>query len=283
MTEETAVQSQDMTTAELSRLNELEATVKKGFTTFIEVGLALKEIQSSRLYRKKHGTFEAYCKDTFEVAKRTAYDLIEASSVVQNVRNSAQIGWEPKNQSQAQALKDVAPEDLEEVCRIISMAAQERDIEITAALITRVVAEFAGEQAKVKLQRTRQQINNDPTITGEFGAAFDSILSHIEDFNRDGSLRPRRKVIIERLQAIIEAIAMDNSHAKSTKSCAMHKTDLEKLLEGGYRIFKKDFGKGVIEEYEFGEWVMFEDFIDRTEEMDAAFNTLMLDDKNLRG
>lgn len=40
-----------MTIARQTRLEELEATIERGLTTFVEVGLALLEIRDSRLYR----------------------------------------------------------------------------------------------------------------------------------------------------------------------------------------------------------------------------------------
>ena len=52
-----------LTTAERSRLNDLEATIERGQEVFIEVGLALAEVHDARLYRDTHRTFEGYLRE----------------------------------------------------------------------------------------------------------------------------------------------------------------------------------------------------------------------------
>ena len=44
--------------------------------TFIEVGKALLAIRDAKLYRKTHKTFEAYCRDRWEMSRPRAYQLI---------------------------------------------------------------------------------------------------------------------------------------------------------------------------------------------------------------
>ncbi|NJK49316.1 hypothetical protein HC931_15115 [Candidatus Gracilibacteria bacterium] len=71
--------------AEKVRLLELEAIVDRGLQTFYEVGQVLIEIRDRKLYRQTHKTFEAYCKENWSIAKRTAYQLISATKVVENL------------------------------------------------------------------------------------------------------------------------------------------------------------------------------------------------------
>jgi hypothetical protein len=49
---------------ERSRLDQLEATIRRGREVLRKVALALLEIRDRRLYRATHATFRAYCKGT---------------------------------------------------------------------------------------------------------------------------------------------------------------------------------------------------------------------------
>ncbi len=48
-------------------LNAYEEIIEKGLKTFIEVGNALFEIKNNKLYRESFTTFEAYCKDRWQL------------------------------------------------------------------------------------------------------------------------------------------------------------------------------------------------------------------------
>jgi len=52
------------------------------------------EIRDRELYKLKNGggfeTFEAYCKQTWDMGKRNAYYLIDAATVIENVQHVAQ-------------------------------------------------------------------------------------------------------------------------------------------------------------------------------------------------
>lgn len=87
-----------------------EAIIAQGLTTFYAVGSALLTIRDQRLYRQDHGTFEDYCAARWNIARRTAYQLMEAAVIVDDVRNCAQDGVSPigdilpTNEAQARPL-----------------------------------------------------------------------------------------------------------------------------------------------------------------------------------
>ena len=74
-----------MTPDEHKELVALEAVVEKGLATFIEVGNALAEINSRRLYRATHSTFAAYAEDVFGITANYAYRMISAAKVTKVV------------------------------------------------------------------------------------------------------------------------------------------------------------------------------------------------------
>src|SRR5438034_180731 len=86
------------------RLRELEQLIEHGLQTYVDVGLALKEIKDSELYRKTHNTFKQYCDDRWGFSDSRARQLIAASNVARQIM--AEQGKEamPKNEAQARAI-----------------------------------------------------------------------------------------------------------------------------------------------------------------------------------
>lgn len=127
--------------AEKAELAECEATIERGLETFVEVGTALIRIRDKGLYTESHGTFEAYCQSRWGMARRTAYQLISAAKVVENVRNCAH--EVPATESQARpltALKD--PEQQREAWqKAVDTAPNGK---VTGAHVQRTVDEVAG-------------------------------------------------------------------------------------------------------------------------------------------
>jgi hypothetical protein len=94
--------------AERARLQELECTVENGLQIFYEVGKALNEILVQKLYRETHKTFEAYCLEKWNIARRTAYQFIEAAQVMENLCAIAHIL--PRKENQVRPLTKLSPE-----------------------------------------------------------------------------------------------------------------------------------------------------------------------------
>ncbi len=94
--------------AERARLQELESTVENGLQIFYEVGKALNEILVQKLYRETHKTFEAYCLEKWNIARRTAYQFIEAAQVMENLCAIAHIL--PRKENQVRPLTKLSPE-----------------------------------------------------------------------------------------------------------------------------------------------------------------------------
>lgn len=89
-----------ITMQESTRLVELEAVVKAGLQTFVQVGEALFEIKEKRLYRIEHDTFEGYCSQKWKMSRIQAHRLIGASEVSRMLPT----GNKPENERQARPL-----------------------------------------------------------------------------------------------------------------------------------------------------------------------------------
>lgn len=87
-----------------------EQRIERGLKTFIDVGQALAEIRDSRLYKGTHDTFEAYCRERWNMTPQYANRLVLAADVVTSMETIGSTPA-PTNEGQARALAAVpAPE-----------------------------------------------------------------------------------------------------------------------------------------------------------------------------
>ncbi|MDF5719877.1 MAG: hypothetical protein PUP91_05200 [Rhizonema sp. PD37] len=132
--------------AEALELRSLETRVELGLKAFWEIGQALSQIRDQRLYRANYKTFEEYCMTRWEMSRRSAYQLIGAAMVVENVRNCAQIL--PLNEAQARPLTALSPEQQREAWKTAVSTAP-------SGKVTSVhVAQVAKEYYKASLPST---------------------------------------------------------------------------------------------------------------------------------
>ena len=121
-----------LTKAEHEQLNDLEAVVARGEKAFVEVGLALKEIDHHRLYRAGYATFRDYMRHRWGKDKTWGYDRINAAQVYVNVLDRGQKEGTPKkapaNVEQARALAKVPVEEQAEVWAQAVELGEERGI-----------------------------------------------------------------------------------------------------------------------------------------------------------
>ncbi len=90
--------------AEQRVFDRAERTIARGLRSFLEVGLALKEIRDNRLYRQHYSTFEEYCARRWDFSRPRAYELVAASEVVADLSAMADIGLLPESERQARPL-----------------------------------------------------------------------------------------------------------------------------------------------------------------------------------
>ena len=97
--------------AQSSRLHQLETVIQSGLNTFYEVGNALVEVRETRLYRAKHPTFEAYCREKWGMTRQHANRMISAAQVVEELEPS---GSKPASEAVARPLARLEPEQRQE-------------------------------------------------------------------------------------------------------------------------------------------------------------------------
>ncbi len=97
------------TTSERQELTQLETTVRNGLHTFYAVGTALTLIRNRKLYREEFRTFEEYCQVKFNIARPTAYRLMDAADTKDNLSPLGDVPL-PENEAQTRALAGLEPE-----------------------------------------------------------------------------------------------------------------------------------------------------------------------------
>lgn len=133
--------------AESADLAHCEAVIEAGLQTFYETGAALATIRDVGLYRQTHTTFEAYCRGRWGMARQTAYQLITAAGVVENVRNCGQTL--PANEAQARPLAVIPSAQRAKVWQEVVETAPPSGI--TAAHVTETVERFQRADSPVSI------------------------------------------------------------------------------------------------------------------------------------
>lgn len=129
------LQAQPLNVLERGELRKAEAAIEKGQQTFMDVGNALAAIRDRRLYREGHKTFEAYCKDRWNIQRNYANKLIAGAKVVEDLGTMV-----PKlTERQARELGNVPEEEREAVLEWATEKADGKPL--TAAAIKQAVAE----------------------------------------------------------------------------------------------------------------------------------------------
>jgi len=121
----TAADDAPLTIDESADLERHEATIASGLQTFIEVGEALAEIKTSRLYRTTHGTWEDYITQRWPQigGRRQADRLIGAAEVAADLEESGPIGPLLTGESQIRPLYGLEPEERRQAMQQATAAA----------------------------------------------------------------------------------------------------------------------------------------------------------------
>lgn len=130
---------------EATELPELERVIADGLRTFVEVGRALAKIRDGKLYQGEgFKSFEAYCRERWEMSRPRAYSLIEAATVTENVSHARQIP-PPANPRQASELAKLKDPD-EQAAAWQEAVATAPEGKVTAKHVAAVVAKIKGEE-----------------------------------------------------------------------------------------------------------------------------------------
>jgi len=139
-----------ISSVEAAVLADQEAIIAQGLKTFYAVGTALLTIRDQRLYRQDHSTFEEYCAARWNIARRMAYRLMDAATVVDDVSNWTQTDTStnvelPQNEAQARPLATLPPDQRAAAWQTAVETAPEG--RVTAAHVTATVRDILHPSA----------------------------------------------------------------------------------------------------------------------------------------
>ena len=164
----------ELTTAEAGRLEELEGVITKVFVGFYVMGEALDEIDTKRLYRTTHVTFEDYCRERFEIARQTAYQYIEAKKTMDNLSaTGGQTKLLPLNERQVRPLTRLEPDAQVEAWKKVVESAP-FDGGITAKHVSEVVSDILGKELKETATKIKEKVS--PGVSKEFTDALWALI-----------------------------------------------------------------------------------------------------------
>lgn len=206
----------ELTIVERTELEELETVISRNAGVFYAVGCALARIRDARLYRETHPTFEAYCKDRWDMKRDYAYKLIGSSEVVQNLDVYHGI-QKPSSERQIRPLTKLQTPELQQEAwqKVIETAPKGK---VTAYHVSKVVSEIKKEttEKEVKKQIARAKIVVKEEIVDEiFRNAFDIFyyevkrarLDRWKDTSKEAALR-----LVRLIQDLIEVRQKGESH-----------------------------------------------------------------------
>ena len=141
-----------LTSEELARLTVCENAIRDGMESVEAAMSALKETRDNRLYRQEYKTFEAYCRNRWNMGANYAHKMISALEVKDVVP--------VKNERQARELSTL---DAEERVEVWDRAAEDAGGEdkITAKVLSEAVKKFKRDR--------------DPESVGPTTEGFDKV------------------------------------------------------------------------------------------------------------
>jgi hypothetical protein len=173
---------QDAGPSDLEQLEEVLRRTRGKESEFYDQGKALEAIRGRRLYRQTHGTFERYCSDKWDLSRGTAYQLIAAARVVDNVRDSTPERTVPANEAQARPLTRLADDDQREAWVAVVRTAP--DGKITAAHVQAVVDDLLGHDEGGKPPKApRPKKPRGPEIDATFAGRLNTACRSVYDFH----------------------------------------------------------------------------------------------------
>lgn len=145
-----AKRGEALTKPDRERLQQLETTIGSGLTSSFEVGRALKQINSSRLYREVSDTFEDYCELKWDLSSKYCYRLIKAAECFDLLRSKLRKGVRlPSNESQLRPMVDaLKPGKWVEAWK--QVIADTSGARLTAEAVEKVVQGFGGQSKPSK-------------------------------------------------------------------------------------------------------------------------------------
>ena len=223
------------------RLEQCEKIIERGLNTFVEVGRALTEIRDSKLYRISYKTFEAYCKERWEIGRSRAYELIDHAKVAEIAEA---VGGD------LSAVADISKRDVRYIKSDLPAVTEDVKARIEqgeppSKAIAEAVAAKRAEREKVRDERNAKQAEFDQQREAVRASLPEAIKRHedakqaVIESRRSSAPTPDDDVqfLHDRIEELEEA-----NRALEEENCAL-KAEVKKFSE-----MKAEFERGGFDE-----------------------------------
>lgn len=202
---------------EQDRRTELEGVVMKNMAAFLEMGAALAEIQTDKLYRSTHRNFESYVREVFEIGKAYAHRQIAGYQVVENIRlhldpdGKNVANWRqivPANEAQVRPLTilDDPHEQVEAWKHAIAIGEDSRRGKVTARHVAQAVDLRRGVSVAAKSQKVRACVDKGNLCSAEFKEAAENLLALVQKEMDSRFQTTSQKVITSFCRSVLELV-----------------------------------------------------------------------------
>ena len=148
-----------------TELERLEAVIKGGWKTFLEVGEALAQVRDEDLYKGKYDSFEEYWRIELGYSRSYAYNLIGSAEVNEQLSSIEDFKDKPLNESQLRELISVPEGKRAEAWKTAIKLA--RDQPLTARIVHKAALKFKPKKAgkpKTKKSASAKPVNIKPAL-----------------------------------------------------------------------------------------------------------------------
>lgn len=190
--------------AEIERLKVLEGVIVKGIKAMFEMGMAMKEIRDTRLYRIRCDNWREYCRQVWDMGKAYVDYQIAAADVIKNLKENAHHGghlltdkgtykvqdWDenlgeftaklPANERQARPLTLLSPAEQIVAWERVVEATEASGQKITAVVVDTVVRNMLNEKDQQKKNYMQRDI--EKKVPEDFGKVFNELIEAIDRY-----------------------------------------------------------------------------------------------------
>lgn len=191
---------EQLTQSDLNRLAELEGIIEKNMKGWLAVGRALLEIRDKHLYSTTHKSFETYVKSRFDVARATAYQYLDGTVVIENIRNCGHdIPLLPERESHVRPLCKLPPKEQPVAWLSALSRAKEKDERVCARHVEWVVRQLRGDSIT---EQTRTIAHTAKGFPDGFKEAFLSLIQGVRQARESRFKDLDRKKMIEMIDGL---------------------------------------------------------------------------------
>ena len=126
----------------------------------------MQTLRDKKLYRSTHKTFQEYCQDRFGFTRRSAYYLIDAVKIVDNLKKcEPMVHILPTNERQCRSLKSLKPEQQRKVWN--QAVAKANGKVPSGKIVTEIVNQLKKKSNYSKKDLKKQKITDNTSINSE--------------------------------------------------------------------------------------------------------------------